>query len=58
MRLSLRALDEAKDTELRAVKLGDLLEAPEPVAAAPTEAPKVNRIKVRRANEVEVVELN
>ncbi len=58
LRLSLRALDEARDTELPAVKLGDLLEAPEPVAAAPTEAPTVNRIKVRRANEVEVVELN
>lgn len=57
LRLSLRTLDDAQDADLQAVKLGDILRAPAP-EAAPTEPVKVNRIKVRRANAVELVELN
>jgi pilus assembly protein CpaB len=59
--LTLRTLDQAEDAELEAVKLGDILQQaqPEPVAFADVPAPvPVRRIVVRRANEVEVVELN
>lgn len=64
--LSLRSLNEARDTELPAVNLSDILQEPPPpapVAAAvvPVTEPepvKVTRIKVRRANEVEVVSLD
>ena len=63
--LSLRTLNGARDSELPAVNLSDILQEPPPpapVAAAPVAVPEpvkaVTRIKIRRANEVEVVSLD
>ena len=51
--LSLRTLDAAVDQPLDSIRLSDILREKSPVA----EAPSKSVVKVRRANEVEIVEI-